>query len=168
VADSYRLVVLKALTAHLETITVANGYSYDLSAAVFRGRTVFGANDPETMVSILEAPRNDSGIFAGSDKSSRAENWNLLVQGWAPDDKANPTDPAYGLMDAVETHLFRLVKPGSDGNPLYPDEYLLGRTNGRTLIADMKIFPGVVRPPMEQVSSKAFFYLPVELQLVRQ
>ena len=164
-ADSYRLNVLKRLTAHLRGITKANGYAYDLANNVFRGRAVFGADDPVPLVSILESPRNDAGQFAGENNSARVENWSLLIQGWAvDDDKANPTDSAYGLMDAVERHLLRLTKTsGGTRGPTYPDEYLLGRTVG-----GVTLFPGVVRPPMEQVSSKAFFYLPVQLELVRE
>lgn len=161
-ADSYRLAVLKKLTEHLRGITPANGYDYDLSASVFRGRSLFGEGDPIPMLSILEAPQSDEGVFAGENKSQRSENWSLLIQGWAQDDVANPTDPAYGLMDAVERHLLRLIQVSQiNGEPLYPVEYMLGRS-----VAGVTIPPGVVRPPMEMVSSKAFFYLPVMLALV--
>lgn len=162
-ADSYRLTVLKRLTAHLKNITPQNGYDVDLSASVFRGRPVFSEGDPVPLVSILESMRPDNGTFAGEGQSERKEDWSLLIQGWAHDDVDNPTDPAYALMDAVERHLFRLVAESSiNGAAVYPDEYLLGRS-----IAGLTILPGVVRPPMEQVSSKAFFYLPVRVTLVR-
>lgn len=162
-ADSYRLAVLKKLTDHLKGITKANGYDYDMADKVFRGRTVFGQNDPSHLLSILEAPRGDSGMFAGENKFERKENWGLLIQGWASDDVDNPTDPLYGLMDAVEDRLLRLIAVSNDsGNPIYPNEYLLQRS-----IGDIEIAPGIVRPPMENVSSKAFFYLPVRVTLVR-
>lgn len=162
-ADSYRLSVLKKLTLHLRGITKAAGYDYDLSNAVFRGRTIFGEGDPIPMVSILESPRSDQGMFAGEGQSQRKEDWSLLIQGWAHDDVENPTDPVYGLMDAVERHLFRLTKVNStNGMEVYPAEYLLGRSVGGVMI-----LPGVVRPPMDQVSSKAFFYLPIRLSLPR-
>ena len=161
-ADSYRLVALKRLTDHLKGITKLAGYDYDLAGAVFRGRTLFGEGDPIPMISILESPRSDAGLFAG-DNAARKEDWSLLIQGWAHDDPVNPTDPAYGLMDAVEQRLSRLISvSGATGNPDYPDEYLLGRS-----VADVTVLPGVVRPPMEQVSSKAFFYLPIRLSLVK-
>ena len=38
--------------------------------------------------------------------------------------------------------------------------YMLGNT-----ISGFAIGPGVVRPPQDQVSSKAFFYLPVIVRL---
>lgn len=169
-ADSQRLAVLKALTAHLKGITPANGYvaatwgvDYDLSTSVFRGRSLFGEGDPLPLVSILESPRSDAGLFAGEGNRARKEEWSLLIQGWAADDVANPTDPAYGLMDVVEHRLLRLTAVSTtSGDEIYPGEYLLGRS-----VADVAILPGVVRPPMEQVSSKAFFYLPVRITLVR-
>ena len=169
-ANSYRLDVLKRLTVHLKGITPANGYEYDLSpdsafpsGKVFRGRVLFGVNDPVPLVSILEAPRPDQGKFAGENGYQRSESWPLLVQGWAADDEENPTDPAYALMDAVENRLSRLIaQDATSGAEIYPDEYLLGRT-----IGSLVVLPGVVRPPMAEMSSKAFFYLPILVGLVR-
>lgn len=169
-ADSYRLTVLKKLTDHLLGITPANGYDYDLAAEprfpkgkVFRGRTIFGANDPVPLLSILEAPRNDQGQFAGENGYQRSEAWNLMIQGWTSDDEENPTDPVYGLMDAVEHRLARLIAQDvNSGMVVYPDEYMLGGT-----VSSLAVLPGVVRPPMAEVSSKAFFYLPIRVGLVR-
>lgn len=158
---SYRLEVLQRLTALLKGITVANGYSHDLDVNVFRGRTVFGAEDPIPLVSILESPRSDVGSYAG--ENERKDGWGLLIQGWTKDDLENPTDPAYELMDEVERHLERVSACSPiNGVELYPGDYLLNRT-----IVNIKVHPGVVRPPMEGVSSKAFFYLPVTLTLVK-
>lgn len=163
-ADSYRLTVLKRLTAHLRGITRANGYDYDLiePRSVCRGRLLFGDDDPLPLLSILEGTRGDIGSFAGH--GERKEHWPLTIQGWVADDVDNPTDPAYGLLDAVERHMQRLIKVSSvNGVELYPDEYLLGRS-----VADIQVSPGIVRPPMEGVSSRAFFYLPVRVTLVNQ
>lgn len=169
-ADSYRLAVLKRLTTHLQGITPANGYEYDLSpdapfpkGKVFRGRTIFGQDDPVPLVSILESPRSDAGQFAGENGYQRSEGWGLMIQGWAADDVDNPTDPAYGLMEAVEHRLSRIIaQDASSGMAVYPDEYMLGKT-----ISSLTVLPGVVRPPMAEVSAKAFFYLPVRIGLVR-
>jgi len=160
-ADPYRLAVMKALTEQLKGITVANGYTYDLTNSVFRGRAVFGDDDPVPMISVLESPRNEPGQFSG--ENARKGDLTVLVQGWADDDDENPTDPAYFLMDAVEHRLARVTAiSSSTGEPVYPTEYLLNR-----LVADFKVQPGVVRPPMmDGISSKAFFYLAVTLTLV--
>lgn len=166
-ADSYRLAVLKALTTHLKGIT-GEEYENDLSdqggvTRVVRGRVLFGDDAPVPLVSILEAPRPDAGLFTGEGKQHRKETWNLLVQGWTVDDVMNPTDPVYSLMNDVEKRLFRLtLTKASNGEPAYPNEYLLGRT-----ISDLTVLPGVVRPPMAEPSSKAFFYLPIQVGLVR-
>jgi hypothetical protein len=170
VADSYRLQVLKKLTQHLANITPTSGYQHNLGptteypyGSVFRGRAIFGQDDPVPMVSILEAPRSDVGSFAGENRSQRKEDWSLLIQGWAIDDKENPTDPVYALLDEVERHLFRLTATKEKtGSPLYPDEYLLGKT-----VVGVTISPGIVQPARENLSSKAFFYLPITVQLVR-
>jgi hypothetical protein len=162
--ESNRLDVLKALTSHLQGIASANGYEIDLSDAIRRGRTLFGEGDPIPLVSILESPRSDPGRFAGENFAERSEKWSLLIQGWVVDDPSNPTDPAYILMATVEHRLARIIAVNrSTGEPAFPDEYMLGRK-----VAEFTVMPGVVRPPMEQVSSKAFFYLPVQVALVRE
>lgn len=158
---SYRLDALRRLTNFLKEVTPENGYSHDLTLNVFRGRSVFGGEDPVPLISILENPRSDIGSHAG--EVERKDGLGLLIQGWTFDDHENPTDPAYELMDEIERHLERIsVCSPINGQPIFPDDYMLGRT-----IADIRVHPGVVRPPMEGVSSKAFFYLPVTLTLVK-
>lgn len=172
-ADSYRLTVLKRLTTLLEGIapTPVTGTVLPsmMTGLVFRGRAVFGANDPDTMLSILESPR-PLGASYTDDNSVRKEDWQLLVQGWCPDDKVNPTDPIYSLLDDVELRLERVVRVlGSNGSPKYPEHYMLGAAIDREgyLIASFQIGPGVVRPPTENISSKSFFYVPVRVELAR-
>lgn len=161
--DPIRLRVLKALTTHLQAIHEDDGYYTTLAddpRKVARGRAIFGADDPLPMVSILEGTRSDTGQFAGS--IERKDQWTIMIQGWVEDDIDNPTDPAYLLMDDVERRLQRIIAINDKtGLPVYPQEYRLGG-----LIANLTIPPGIVRPPMEGVSSKAFFYLPVILTIV--
>ncbi len=160
--DSRQLDVLKALTTHLEGMTIDGGYDYDLDGRVFRGRAMWGDEMPLPMVSILEAPRPDERPSVGGHENAfRAEDWVLLVQGWVEDDIDNPTDPAYGLKANVEKRLSDIIAVReSNGLPLYPSVYRLG---GK--IAAMSIGPGVVRPPQDRVSSKAFFYIPVVVKI---
>lgn len=166
--DSKRLACLKALTTHLKTeVTPANGYLHDLSNAVFRGRNRFTDADPDVMVSILESPNPDRfPRAAGSSDDGIAEqsdNWTLLIQGWAPDDPVNPTDPAYELMADTKKALTKIVARSTEsGDPLRPDVYMLGG-----LIVGLKCEPGTVRPPDEQ-SSKAYFWMRVILQFVEK
>lgn len=170
--EPIRLTVLKALTTHLEGIVhVApdpennvegvDWGGFNLSGAVFRGRAVFGDNSPDTMLSILEAPRPDFPNYGGTNREAANETWQLLLQGWTVDDKLNPTDPAYHLMQVVELRLEQIIatKRGS-GAPAYPSAYMLGN-----LISSFSFGPGVVRPPTEGVSSKAFFYMPLRVGL---
>lgn len=161
-ANSPRLSVLIALSDLLKTMTPANGWGYDLSESVFRGRSKFGEDDPETMVSILEAPKPDYGLTSGENGGHRKEEWNLLLQGWCPEDHDNPTDPAHEMMWAVEQLLNKVIAvDGRSGNPKYPAEYMLGNK-----ITGFAFGPGVVRPATEGISNRAFFYLPVRVGLV--
>jgi hypothetical protein len=159
-ATTRQFAILQALTAQLQAITPANGYAYDLSAAVYRGRAVFGANDPVPMLSILEAPRPGITTPADDVKKVRLTSWELLIQGWAADDKQNPLDPVYPLKGSVERQLGQvLATRSSDGLPMYPGAYMLG---GK--IASMVVGPGVCRPPDINISAKAFFWLPITVQ----
>jgi hypothetical protein len=163
-ADSLRLRVLKALTAHLETITIANGYDVDLAGKVKRGKTVFGEEmlGQVPFLSILEPLKPGSGIEAGEEQTRRSEPWLILIQGFAQDDKENPSDPAYALMAAVEQCLGQVISINeSSGNPEFPDAYNLGG-----LIGGLAYGPGLAHPPQRDISSKAFFYLPVTISLV--
>ncbi len=166
--DSYRLKALKALTAHLKLIVHVEGVAdyggFDLSNSVFRGRTVYGDDDPKTMVSILEAPRPDIGQTVGTNGEGRVEQWQLLVQGWCPDDLDNPTDPLYQMMQVVEMQLQKIITTNpSTGDAVYPAMYMLGNT-----ITSFSFGPGVVRPPTEGVSARSFFYLPVRVGLKKE
>ncbi len=165
-ADSKRLTTLKRLSTFLATeVARDNGYKHDLAGAVFRGRMFTTNNDPLPMVTILENvdpdryPRPAGGE---TEAPTTNEDWVLLVQGWAEDDKDNPTDPAYELMADVRKALAKLKQRPHPvlGGPENPD-YMLGG-----LIAGMTMEPGIARPPIEQVSSKAFFWMRVVLKFV--
>jgi hypothetical protein len=153
-----RLAILRNLTELLQGITPANGYAYDLSASVFRGKTVYAADSsPLPMLSILESGRPDSGVFAGSNKVAYQETWDILLQGFAANDQANPTDPAYYLCAAVQERLVNVIAyDNRRGQGVDAVNYMLGG-----LLTDLMIGPSVVRPPDNQVSSTAFFYLPL-------
>lgn len=160
--ESPRLTVIKALTTQLETITVVNGYTRDMTGKVFRGRSTFGQESPEEMLSILEAPRPDFGLLAAEHGRLRKEDWMLLVQGWTDEDPVNPSDNAYNFAQEVEECLGRVIAVASNtGRPTYPSEYMLGNR-----ITSFAISPPVIRPPTDGVSSKTFFYFQVKVGLV--
>lgn len=166
----YRLYVLQQLTDHLKGITTANGYLHDLANNVHRGVAVFTANEsqwPLPLLSILESPKPGNAVFTGENYSERMDTWELLIQGWTNDDIENPTDNAHYLMADVESRLGLLNSEDMNGNVEYPEFHLLGDhpDGSGKLIAGITYGPGVVRPPDAQVSSKAFFYLPVRIAL---
>lgn len=156
-ADPKRLVALKRLSEHLHAET---------GVPTYRGRLKFGDKDPLPMLSILEDPDPDRfPRRAGGDDGVRSphqlENWTLLIQGWTEDDPENPTDPGHVLMAQVKQALAKINQgPGPFGEP--PAEgYNLGG-----IIAGITMEPGTVRPPMEQPSERAFFWLRIALQFV--
>lgn len=169
-----QLHVMRRLTAHLEGINPGaedpaytlvgeepQNYAVDLRGKVFRGRTTIGAEVVMPALSLLESPTPVAALHAGEEGHRKAEDWRVLLQGFADDDKQNPLDPAYALKAAVEARLQRVIdmKQGT-GTPTHPDEYLLGG-----LLVGMVIGQGVVRPPEEKVSRTAFFYIPLVLRI---
>ena len=165
-ADSKRLVTLKRLTDYLgDEVSLANGYKHNLANSVFRGRMFTTNDDPLPLVTILEnidpdryprfaADERDAGVAKTS--------WIVLIQGWAVDDKLNPTDPAYELMADVRKALAKLVRrPSPTSGDLENPNFHLGG-----VIAGMTMEPGIARPPIEQVSAKAFFWMRVVLKFV--
>lgn len=158
IADPVRLLIQKRLTSMLEEIIPANGYQMDLAGKVFRGRLVFGQGDPLPMLSILEAPLPQDAAPAPRDATESKAGWEIIIQGWVKDDKANPTDPAHVLMADVKQ---RLALERAKANWDQPEDGILGLGQ---IIDGMYIGQGVVRPP-EEISSKAFFWLTITLDM---
>mgnify|MGYP000918044242 CR=1 FL=1 len=152
--DPKRLVMLMALSKYLEEELG------DIS--VFRGRMVLTKDDPKTLITILDNPDPDRYPRAAGRFGDSAETYNedyvLLLQGWTVDDKVNPSDPAHRFMARTVAALNKLVRrAGPNEKPLDGDNvYLLGG-----LITRLSVEPGVVRPPAEQLSEDAFFWLRV-------
>lgn len=158
-----RLLVIQRLQAQLETITPANGYPFDLTGKVFRGRILLGADiKPLPAVSMIEASRPDAATqFTGDWSEIRREGWTILIQGLTEEDMLNPTDNAYHLEAAVEKCLAKILEVDRKGDPVDPVLFNLGG-----LITSLEIAPPVVRPPEDKVSSTGFFFLPIRVGLV--
>ena len=152
--DPFKLKVLKALTAALEDITIANGYQHDLTDAVFRGRLLLTEEDPDTCVAINEPPQIPDTLDSPADSTLVKTVHPLLVQGFVPDDRKNPTDPAYRLLADVQKRL-ALERTRSRGHDILG----LG-----TRIGALKIGQAVVRMPDKLISDDSFFWLPVTLE----
>lgn len=170
----FKLNVLRALTDAFKEITPANGYINDLSdfdpgdsvptERVYRGRAWFGDSDPDTMVSVLEAPSAADLVADPPIATTSAEvDWELVVQGFVTDDPVHPTDPAYLLLADMRKRLSveRNRKVAGSRSQLDP----LGLGTGRNRITEIRYGSGVVRPP-DEVSSKAWLWLPVTLRIV--
>lgn len=163
-ANSLKLEILKALTSVIETTAIKDGADYDLEGKVFRGRTTFGINDPMPCISILEAKGVNFADFADENKLYSKSDWTLLVQGWADNhsDPRHETDAVYMLLADVQCTLRKIidVKTNGMGSPIYPEHYMLGNR-----IHSFTMGEPVVRPSEIDVSSKAFFYMPVMIGL---
>lgn len=159
ITNPLRLELTKRLTTVLEEITTANGYAVNLGPGrVHRGRLAYGQETPTPSLSILEVPippnqqsaANEAGLYKGM--------WDLTIQGWAADDRINPTDPAQVLLADVKK---RLGLEGRKKNRRGAQGILgLGDT-----VLDLIVGVGVVRPP-EDISPKAYFWLSVTLEIV--
>ena len=165
---------MKALTACIEGVTTANGYSHDLKDKVLRGRLFFGDNDPLPMVSIIEPPLPIDRLPAPAEASQSSGKWELMIQGWVEDDLENPTDPAYRLVADVKRVLaVEGARKDSDGrlNILGFGRPAKITENGRevnvgNVITSMKVGAGVVRPPEDGISDKAYFWLHLNLEII--
>lgn len=153
-----RLEILKRMTDVLKEITILNGYKHDLASSVFRGRGVYGDETPLPALSILEAPIPLDQLPSAKDNQSLAGQWELVVQGWVADDRANPTDPAQVLMADVKKRLALERKKFDWDNP---EDGIFGL--GR-FVTGLYIGAGVVRPP-EEISAKAYFWLTITLDI---
>lgn len=154
-ADSFRLRILKALTAALEEIDGTDGYTYDLTGKVFRGRDTFGNSDPIPMLSILEAIEEKAQVPAPQSGGQSNGPWELLIQGFVEDDMVHPSDPAHNLMAEVKRRLIQ--------ERVRERQYNILGMGGK--ITDLRISHGVVRPP-DEVSGKAYFWLRLTLVVV--
>lgn len=150
----FRLRVLRNLTSIIENVNPSNGFHYDLRGCVFRGRDTFGPEDPLPMVSILEAPIPLETILSRNTNTASSGDWELLIQGFVPDDPLNPTDPGHHLMAEVKAVLVEDKRRDRSRNML--------NVGGR--IAEMKVGQGSVRPA-DEASDKAFFWLTLTLKM---
>ena len=133
--------------------------THSLVGKVYRGRTVFGAEENDgPFISILEGKKPDNlPPEVGYANLQRHEDWHLLIQGWMDDDPETPLDNMYRFKGAVEQRLAMLVAVDKQfDEPIYPDIYLCGG-----LVSEIRIGPGIVRPATPTPGGTEGFYLPV-------
>lgn len=164
--DPFRLRVLKALGACIKTVTPANGYRNDLSdftdsagrpaLRVFRGRTVFGQNDPLPAVALLEDPHPREPTEGANPNVAAMNSFRVLIQGFVQDDKLHPLDPAYILSAEIISAIVKLKRDHFN---------LLGLGGRAPCVTGISIGEPVHRPPDDDISTVAFFLIPVTLNL---
>lgn len=158
-ADTKRLTIMKALTTELKKIDGTGGYALNLQDRVYRGRNRFGQDEAVPAVALLEAlnPDRTPDVVGFSNAPKQKYDWIILIQGWAHDDKENPTDPADLLMGEVKKCLGKISDENSGTTT-----FLLGG-----LIEEILMEPGTVRPP-DETSEKAYFWMRVSLAVVEK
>ena len=157
--EPLRLRILKAMTVALKEISPANGFATDVQGNVFRGRVIFGENDPIPLLSILEVPIPLDQTPAPADSEFSSGGWEIMVQGFVTDDPENPTDPAHLFMADVKK---RLAQERRKALAMKSEEGIFGLGN---FVTGMRIGAGVVRPP-DEISAVAYFWLTVTLDIV--
>ena len=145
---SQRLDIQKALAAVLSRIDVL------AADQVFRGRLLFGDNDPLPRVSILESPKTSIISYPEGD-SAQKEEWELYLQGTVDNNIMNPTDPAHELLVKVKQALVGVRTEGSS-------DYQLGG-----LVFDIGIDGGICRPPDEH-SPQCYFLLNIKFSFIEE
>lgn len=178
--DPKRLRIVKKIQALLEGINPTNGYTIDLDAdesearpfpvdlrgKVFLGRLTVSTDEAEDAMSILENPRPQDALEVGWDKLLRIGDFILLIQGWPKDDIKHPSLPAYKLAAMAEIRLARIAEVDLQGDPRYPEDYLLGHDPaGDYEIESLSIGQSVVRPPADSNSRLSMFYIPLVIRL---
>lgn len=157
--EPLRLRILKAMTDALKEISTANGYHTDVNQQVYRGRVIFGENDPLPLLSILEVPIPLDQTPPPADSKFSSGGWEIMVQGFVTDDPENPTDPAHFFMADVKK---RLVMEKRKALAMRGEEGIFGLGN---FVTGMRIGSGVVRPP-DEISAVAYFWLTITLDMV--
>ncbi|QTG12354.1 hypothetical protein G6M86_03455 [Agrobacterium tumefaciens] len=170
-SDPFRLKTQKAIAAAIDEVSVATGYSLDFTGKVFRGRLIFGEGDPVPMASIIEPPLPNEMRPSPFVSTTEDGWWDIIVQGFVRDDRDNPTDPAHVAMADVKKRLAQendRKAPGSAFRQKDPFgvSYHDDGTPRKNRIEQFKIGAGVVRPPEEAVSTKAYFWLTLKLKIV--
>ncbi|OQM75596.1 hypothetical protein [Manganibacter manganicus] len=165
-ADPFRLRVLKAVCERIKDVTPDNGYEHDLSNGtdeagrpaerVFRGRTIYGDNDPLPMISVLEDPRAIDPNNGSGTSPAAANEFRILVQGFVEDDKMHPLDPAYKLSAEVIKALVASKKERYN---------VLGLGPKAPCVMSLSIGQPVHRPPDDEVSAVSYFLFGVTLTL---
>lgn len=157
--ESMRQRTVMALAELLRGVTPANGYAYDLSQAVFMGKSKFGDGDPETMIAIMEPPISQDKTPNVVNFEVMTYTFQLVVQGFTPDADVefDGCSEGYKLMAEVRRRIATAIK----------DSHVLGPRNIMGLgkrLASIKMDPGIVRPS-DELSDRNYFWMILEFQI---
>lgn len=144
--DPFRLKIQKSLAAAFMQIKTHNGFLTDV-AAVHRGKNVLGAECELPCVTILEDPPQSE--TSPPHNSSARSQYNLIVQGFAIEDKDHPTDEIQKLLTDIRLRLALIrMRKGFDIAPFQ----LIGKSNR---VESLDFDSAMCRPPQVDKESGA-------------
>lgn len=135
-------------------------YEWDLRNKIFIGKSILGQDVILPAMALLESPNPTPGNLSGQNGRKSNFDFRLLLQGFAVEDKKDPTVPAYRLKAQAQMLLARVMLLTGPNRPMYPDDYLFGG-----VLTSFTIGQGVVRPPEDKVSATGHFYIPLTVGL---
>jgi hypothetical protein len=155
-AAPIRLEIQRRLTSLIESAPLTGPLAGNtLNGAVFRGRLVFDDSDPLPMVSIIEPPIPEKAPDEKRDRSETRSNYQLVIQGFAKDEKRHPSDVLHFLLADVKKAL--------SNEKLKSANYNILDFDGKVM--EMYVGPGAVRSASDP-SERAFFWLTLNLEIV--
>lgn len=162
-----RLRIQEAITAVLATVPQTYGDTETLDGHVFRGRAIFGDDDPLPMVCLLEDVDEKLQTPTPVGGKTTKFPWTLLIQGFTEDDRLNPSDPAQELMALVRQRLMQECVKAQGTSPNRPPVSAAGQGpfGFGNVITEVRMSPGVVRPA-DEVNGKAYFWFKLTLEIV--
>jgi hypothetical protein len=163
-----KVAILRNIKEHLQGITPANGYSFDLSAegSVIIGRPFIDEQEGFPKVSIIEPPLpvERLGFYTHEARGPRTFGpWRLIFQCWTYDDKGSyrESEPAYTLAAEVLKRMME-EKTRPKKFPHDPKNYF---GSGKT-IDDFKLILDAVRPP-DEYSRYSIGWIMIDFDLIQ-
>lgn len=155
-----------AVKEKLATVLSGVEFTYRDEAAprkvdgVYRGRLLFGSEvENQTIIIINEVPIPLETYDIPSGGKVSLSPWNLIIQGWTPEDGLNPTDPADYFLAAVKKAL------NAEEQKRHGRQAVGGILDMKGLVDKIHLGAGVCRPA-DEFSDIAYFYLELTLFIV--
>lgn len=159
---SIRERVIEAFADLLRGVTPDSGAQVDLSGSVFTGRSVFGREDGQLVVSVVERADQDALANAAPEKSDsgyRISDLPLVVQGFCVG-----SDNSYTVASDVVRAIVMETQRGGRQRDLLGLK--AGSPTGASPVEELLVGQPLVRPSEETRGAHAEFWLQVTVRFV--